>query len=90
MKSAYEIAMERLEKDAGPGKKLSDEQKAAVAEIDKKYEARIAEQKLTFENRTRSAGPGEAASVKAELAQEIHDLEEKREREKEKIWEQAD
>jgi phage host-nuclease inhibitor protein Gam len=46
MKSAYELAMERLEKKA-PTKKLSEEQKAKIAEINSLYGSKIAE-KETF------------------------------------------
>jgi hypothetical protein len=46
MKSAYELAMERLEKNA-PSQKLTEDQKARIAEINSLYGARIAE-KETF------------------------------------------
>ena len=46
MKSAYEIAMERLEKKA-PTQKLTPEQKARIAEINSLYGSKIAE-KETF------------------------------------------
>jgi len=46
MKSAYEIAMERLEKKA-PTKKLTEKQKARIAEINSLYGSKIAE-KETF------------------------------------------
>jgi hypothetical protein len=42
MKSAYELAMERLEKKA-PTKKLSEKQKERIAEINSLYGSRIAE-----------------------------------------------
>jgi len=42
MKSAYELAMERLEKKE-PTKKLSDQQKARIAEINSLYASKIAE-----------------------------------------------
>jgi hypothetical protein len=42
MKSAYELAMERLEKKA-PTKKLTDNQKAQIAEINSLYGSKIAE-----------------------------------------------
>ena len=45
MKSAYELAMERLEKDS-PVTALSDEQKAAIAEIDSLYQSKIAEKEV--------------------------------------------
>jgi DUF4097 and DUF4098 domain-containing protein YvlB len=41
MKSAYELAMERLEKKA-PSVSLTDEQKQQIAEIDSTFKARIA------------------------------------------------
>ena len=37
MKSAYELAMERLAEAGGPTKTLTDEQKARIADIEKKY-----------------------------------------------------
>ncbi len=46
MKSAYELAMERLEKNA-PTKKLTDAQKERIAEINSLYGSKIAE-KETF------------------------------------------
>ena len=49
-KSAYELAMERLrKKDAETGaveQKLTDEQKAAIAEARSIYEARVAERQI--------------------------------------------
>jgi len=45
MKSAYELAMERLNKKS-PAVKLSDKQKAELAELDSKYAARIAEREI--------------------------------------------
>jgi hypothetical protein len=49
-KSAYELAMERLKKkDAETGvveQKLSDAQKAAIAEVRSIYEARLAERQI--------------------------------------------
>lgn len=85
MKSAYELAMERLEKESGPSRKLTDEQKAAIAEVDNKYEARIAENKLEFEQRL-AAAPQEADAIRQEMAQAVQALEEKRDREKDEIW----
>ena len=45
MKSSYELAMERLNKSA-PAKKVTAEQKKALAELDSKYAAKIAEREL--------------------------------------------
>ncbi len=45
MKSAYELAMERLSKTE-PSVKLTAEQKKTIAEIDSVYSARIAEREI--------------------------------------------
>ncbi len=47
MKSAYELAMERLNKSA-PTVKLTAAQKAQMAELDSKYAAKIAEREITL------------------------------------------
>ena len=45
MKSAYELAMERLNKLA-PAVKLKDDQKKELAELDSRYAAKIAEREI--------------------------------------------
>lgn len=47
MKTAYELAMERLNKTA-PSVKLSDAQKKELAELDSKYAAKIAEREIAL------------------------------------------
>jgi hypothetical protein len=47
MKSSYELAMERLSKNA-PTKKLSGAQKKQLAELDSKYAAKIAEREIAL------------------------------------------
>jgi hypothetical protein len=47
MKTAYELAMERLSKNA-PSVKLSDAQKKELAELDSKYAAKIAEREIAL------------------------------------------
>jgi len=57
MKSAYELAMERLQKkdaDAGVERRaLTDAQKAAIAEIRNFYEAKFAEIEVLHQGRLR-------------------------------------
>jgi len=48
MKSAYELAMERLNKTS-PTAKLTDQQKKEIAELESKYKAKIAERELLVE-----------------------------------------
>lgn len=86
MKSAYELALERMEKEAGPSKKLTDEQREALAEIDRKFDAQIAAQRLSLEKKMAIAMPAEAVSIRQELAAAVAELEEKREYEKENVW----
>ena len=48
MKTAYELAMERLKKTA-PETKLTAQQKKEIAELESKYKAKIAERELLVE-----------------------------------------
>ena len=54
MKSAYELAMERLNKKS-PTLKVTDKQKQALAEIDSKYAAKIAQRELLVKDELRKA-----------------------------------
>jgi hypothetical protein len=47
MKSAYELAMERL-KQTAPSVKLTAAQKKALADLDSKYAAKIAEREIAL------------------------------------------
>ena len=88
MKSAYELAMERLEKSA-PTVKLTDEQKAQIAEIDSIYKARIAEKELFLKGKIEEAGLNssfaEFEQLEKQLAMEIRRLQEDCEEKKAKI-----
>jgi len=87
MKSAYELAMERM--GGGDDKPLTDEQKEQIAAIDSKYKAKIAERKIFLEKSVQDAlaqeKHEEAEEARKILAQEVNSLEEKAEAEKEKI-----
>ncbi len=84
MKSAYELAMSRLEKSA-PSVSLSEDQKTAIADIDSEINAKIAEKKIFLEGEMAKADPAEQDQIRRQLASELVRLEEKREREKEKV-----
>lgn len=61
MKSAYELAMERLNKTA-PAVKLTGAQKAELAELDSKYAAKIAGHDIASkEEMARASGDAEKA-----------------------------
>lgn len=88
MKSAYELAMERLERSEATVK-LTDEQKAQVSEIDSTYKARIAEKELFLQEKireTRMAGNyTETEKLEAQLATELRRLREDCEEKKLKL-----
>ena len=54
MKSAYELAMERLAKES-PIDSVTDEQKKAIAEIDKKYFSKSAEREVFLKTKITEA-----------------------------------
>lgn len=90
MKSAYELAMERLDAELGPTKKLTDEAKAKIAEIDKKYDAEIAAIRIDFDGKLVTVATPEAyTTIRDELAHEVGRAEERRENEKNAIWKDA-
>lgn len=94
MKSAYELAMERLAKsDPSANKPLSAGQKTRLAEIDLVYKGKLAEREIFLQkqlNETLAAGNAdEAGKIKAQLAGERTRLEEEREAEKERVRREA-
>ena len=88
MKSAYELAMERLEKQS-PSAKVTEEQKREIAEIESTYRARIAEKELFLADeikKTRMAGQAdEVSKLERQLASEVRRLNEDCEAKKEKV-----
>lgn len=88
MKSAYELAMERLEKSK-PTVALTDEQKAQIAEIESTFKARIAERELFLKGEIRKAQSAgnleEAESLQKQLTLEVRRLQEEAETKKEKL-----
>lgn len=88
MKSAYELAMERLEKKA-PTVALTEEQKAQIAEIDSTFKARLAERELFLKGeiaKAESAGKfEEVESLQKQLAIDIRRFQEEGEAKKQKL-----
>lgn len=90
MKSAYELAMERLAKsDPDGGSKLTPEQKARLAEIDLVYKGKIAEREIFLKKRRDEAlaegSLAEVNRIEQELVSERARLEEDRDAEKELV-----
>jgi hypothetical protein len=88
MKSAYELAMERLEK-ASPSLSLSEEQKKELAELDSVYRAKIAEKELFLKNQIQKAQTegkvDDIDSLEKQLGSQIQRLQEECEAKKEKL-----
>ena len=84
-KSAYELAMERLrlkDKEGGVVERpLSSEQKAAIAEARRVYEAKVAEREILHRDALRKAkSHEEIATLDAELTQDLGRLTRDRDR----------
>ena len=88
MKSAYELAMERLE-NSEPSIKVSEEQRAEIAAIDDKFKAKIAEKELFLGELIQKANfEGnfvELPALEEQRAREIKRLKDQCEEEKEKV-----
>jgi len=88
MKSAYELAMERLQQTS-PSLSLTEEQKKELAEIDSKYRAKIAEKELFLRDQIRKAQTEGKAddidSLEKQLASDVRRLQEDCEASKEKM-----
>jgi hypothetical protein len=85
MKSAYELAMERLEKQA-PTVNLTEEQKAQIAEIESFAKARTAEKELFLGEQLQKARCGgqweEVTAIEKQLASELRRIQEEAEKKK--------
>jgi hypothetical protein len=77
MKSAYELAMERLNKQSPPVK-LTEQQKEQIAELESKYKAKVAEREIALKDQIAAAsGAGDFEKVEKleeELARERRKL----------------
>jgi hypothetical protein len=82
MKSAYELAMERLQKQA-PSIHLNAEQKAEIAELESQAKARIAEREIALKD-----AMGKAAAEGN--AEEMANLEQRLANEKKKILDELE
>lgn len=89
MKSAYELAMERLAKSEPKEKPLSAAQKSRLAEIDTLFKGKWAEREVFLKGQLEKAlADGDADSaeqVRIQLARAKVSLEEEREEEKDRV-----
>ena len=90
MKSAYELAMERLAKsDPDAAKPLTAEQKNKLAEIDTIYQGKLAEREVFLKQKLEEARANHdleaIEQVREQLRSERARLEEEREDEKDRV-----
>jgi len=89
MKSAYELAMERLSKSEPATGPLTPAQKAQLAEIDQVYKGKVAEREIFLKKRVEEAMAAQKfediAKIREQLGSERVRLDEEREEEKEKL-----
>jgi hypothetical protein len=88
MKTAYELAMERLNR-AAPAIKLTDAQKKQLAELDSTYAAKIAGREIALQDEiAKVAATGDAEKVEAlqqQLVRERRSLQAELEEKKEQV-----
>ncbi len=90
MKSAYELAMERLAKsDPDAAKPLTAEQKTKLADIDTVYQGKLAEREIFLKQKLEEAMANQdleaIGQVREQLQSERARLEEEREDEKDRV-----
>jgi hypothetical protein len=90
MKSAYELAMDRLAKsDPSSTAPLTAEQKGRLAEIDRVYKGKVAEREIFLQKQLEEAFAAQKAEdvekIKQQIASERARLDEEREAEKESV-----
>jgi hypothetical protein len=92
MKSAYELAMERLNKTS-PSVKLSDKQKRELGELESRYAARVAERELLLQGEiAKSTAKGdyeEVEKLEKQLAADRKRLRTELEEKKEQVRQQG-
>ncbi len=89
MKSAYELAMERLEKATPAEKPTTPAKRARLAEIDRIYKGKLAEREIFLKQQLNLAYAEQKAEeidkIQKQLVGERARLEEEREAEKEQV-----
>ena len=91
MKSAYELAMERLKaKDSPDRKELNEEQKTKIAQVNEKYTAKAAERQIFLQKQIAEAEMAgnyeEVQALQKQLRSELDVIKEEKEAAKDEIW----
>ena len=89
MKSAYELAMERLQESDPDEQPVTDEMRKALAAVDEKFDAKVAERKIfltqTLATATANQDLQEVELIQKQISNEKARIEEERETAKDKI-----
>lgn len=90
MKSAYELAMERLKaKDSPDRKELNEEQKTKIAQVNEKYTAKAAERQIFLQKQIAEAEMAgnyeEVQALQKQLRSELDVIKEEKEAAKDEI-----
>ena len=91
MKSAYELAMERLKaKDSPDRKELNEEQKTKIAQVNEKYTAKAAERQIFLQKQIAEAEMAgnyeEVQALQKQLRSELDVIKDEKEAAKDEIW----
>jgi hypothetical protein len=70
MKSAYELAMERLQRQS-PTVKLTDDQKRQLAELDAEYKAKVADREIFLQGQLAKAVDAGDAEALQQLERQL-------------------
>jgi cytidylate kinase len=93
IKSAYELAMERLGGGQVSPAGLTEEQKQVLAAIDRETGAKVAEQEILFKSRIQTALANAdldgATKLRTEMATELNRIRERGEERKEEVRRQS-
>jgi hypothetical protein len=90
MKSAYELAMERLSKsDPAASRPVTPEQRTRLAEVDRLYQGKVAEREIFLKQQLEQAlaarNAEEVDKIRKQISSEKARLDEERESEKDRI-----
>ncbi|MBT7165625.1 MAG: hypothetical protein HN849_06650 [Victivallales bacterium] len=90
MKSAFELAMERL--GGSPIREYTAPQKEQLAEVDRMYDSRVAQARMQADSDRQKAeqDPAKLKQVQDQLTSELASLEGRRERDKDELRKQFD
>ena len=86
MKSAYELAMERLERESPDAcAPLSEGKKRELAEIDRIYDAKLAEREVFLQGKLKAANHQEVEAIREQIRLERDKINTEREAKKDRV-----